>query len=484
MKAEPMALRQDTAPHPVFRQVVAAVRQKKLLRPDDRVLVAVSGGSDSVCLVMVLHEMRQRGVLPGLDLHVAHVNYGLRGEESEKDEAFVRDLANRLSLPVHVERVHLVPRPGQALQSQARDARYAFFRRVRRQYDLTAVATGHTADDQAETILMWLLRGSGTKGLAGIPGQRGDGIIRPLLGITRQQVLGYLASRGIAYRTDASNATRVYRRNRIRHEIVPLLRTFNPRVVQGLARAAEILAADAALLDDLERERWEAVVKDVASGRVVLQSERLAQEPLGLQRRLIRRALSEVRGSAVGLTFRHVSDVLAQVVGARHGAKLDLPGGIVVERDGALTMVGRRGVERLAGAGANWAAGVSLSIPGAVRLGEGGPRLLALEAAKPGKGRADGRSLLVVDADRLGGPLTVRNWRPGDWFCPSGMKGHRKKLQDFFVDQKIPRTRRAEVPLAVAPAGIVWVVGYRGDERFLAGQGTTRLVTLKLEKEE
>src|SRR6266852_4014059 len=468
MKVERMALRHDTAPHPVFRQVVAAVRQKKLLRPDDRVLVAVSGGPDSVCLVLVLHELRQRRVLPGLDLHVAHVNYSLRGEESEKDEAYVRDLGNQLSLPVHVERAHLVPRSGQALQSQARDARYAFFTRVRRQHGLTAVATGHTADDQAETILMWLLRGSGTSGLAGIPAQRGDGVIRPLLGVTREQVLDYLASRGVAYRTDSSNATRVYRRNRIRHEIVPLLRTFNPRIVQGLARAAEILAADAALLDDLERERWKVVVKDVASGRVVLQGERLAQEPLGLQRRLIRRALSVVHGSAAGLTFRHVSDILARVVG----------------RDGALVTVGRSGVDGQASAGANWATGVPLLIPGAVQLGEEGPRLLALEGCGPVKGRADGRSVLVVDAARLGGPLTVRNWRPGDWFCPSGMKGHRKKLQDFFVDQKIPRTRRAEVPLAVAPAGIVWVVGYRGDERFLAGQATTRVVTLKLEKQD
>src|SRR2546426_868321 len=343
MKVVRMALRHDTAPHPVFRQVVAVVRQKKLLRPDDRVLVAVSGGSDSVCLVMVLYEMQHRGVLPGLDLHVAHVNYGLRGEESEKDEAYVRDLGKMLNLPVYVERAHLVPRPGQTVQSQARDTRYAFFARVRQEYGLTAVATGHTADDQAETVLLWLLRGSGTSGLAGIPVQRGDGIIRPLLGVTREQVLNYLASRGIAYRTDASNATRVYRRNRIRHEIVPLLRTFNPRIVQGLARAAEILAADAALLDDLERERWKAVVKDVASGRVVLQGERLAQEPLGLQRRLIRRALSVVHGAAVGLTFLHVSDVLARVVGARHGAKLDLPGGVRRGRDGALPAGGRGG---------------------------------------------------------------------------------------------------------------------------------------------
>ena len=483
MKVERMALRHDTAPHPVFRQVAATIRQKKLLRPDDRVLVAVSGGADSVCLLMVLYEIRQRGILPGLDLHVAHVNYGLRGEESEKDEAHVRDLGKMLNIPVHVKRAHLVPRPGQTVQSQARDARYAFFARVRREYGLTAVTTGHTADDQAETVLLWLLRGSGTSGLAGIPVQRSDGIVRPLLDVTREQVLDYLASRGIAYRTDASNAMRIYRRNRVRHEIMPLLRTFNPRIVQGLARAAEILAAEAALLDDLERERWKAVVKDVAPGRVVLQGERLAQEPLGLQRRLIRQALSVVRGSAAGLTFRHVRDILARVVGAGCSGKLDLPGGIVVERDGTLVTVGRSGVERQASAGANWVTGVPLLIPGAVQLGEEGLRLLALEDCEPVKGHADGRSVLAVDADRLGGPLTVRNWRPGDWFCPSGMRGHRKKLQDFFVDQKVPRKRRAEVPLVMGPAGIVWVVGYRGDERFLAGKTTTCVVTLKLVKE-
>src|SRR3989442_7203562 len=147
---------------------------------------------------------------------------------------------------------------------------------------------------------MWLLRGSGTSGLAGIPAQGGDGVIRPLLGVKGEQVLDYRPSGGLPYGTDSSNATRVYRRNRIRHEIVPLLRTFNPRIVQGLARAAEILAADAALLDDLERERWKAVVKEVASGRVVLQGERLAQEPLGLQRRVIRPGVGGVPRSAGG----------------------------------------------------------------------------------------------------------------------------------------------------------------------------------------
>src|SRR2546427_12749703 len=175
MKVARMALRHDAAPHPVFRQVVSAIRQNKLLRPDNAALVAVCGGPDSVCLLMVLYEMRQRAVVPGLYLHVGHVNYGLRGEESEKDEVYVRELGTTLSLPVHAERVHVVPQPGQTVQGQARDARYAFFARVRREYGLTAAATGHTADDQAEPALLWLLRGSGTSGLAGIPVQRGDG---------------------------------------------------------------------------------------------------------------------------------------------------------------------------------------------------------------------------------------------------------------------------------------------------------------------
>ncbi|TLY25275.1 MAG: hypothetical protein E6K64_04260 [Nitrospirae bacterium] len=167
---------------------------------------------------------------------------------------------------------------------------------------------------------------------------------------------------------------------------------------------------------------------------------------------------------------------------ARAPAAAD-PAGAERGRDGTFVTVGRSGVEGQADAGANWVIGVPLLIPGAVQLGEEGPRLLALEGCGPVKGRADGRSVLAVDAARLGGPLTVRNWRPGDWFCPSGMRGHRKKLQDFFVDQKVPRKRRAEVPLVIVPAGIVWVVGYRGDERFLAGKTTTRVVTLKLVKE-
>jgi tRNA(Ile)-lysidine synthase len=473
-----MATARNTAFHPVLRYVTQAVRRKKLLRPGDRVLVAVSGGPDSVCLLAALHEMGERGLLPGSDLRIAHVNYGLRGDESEKDEAFVRELGARLKVPVSCERVRLTPRSGGTLQIRARDARYAFFARMLREHGLTAVATGHTADDQAETVLLWLLRGSGTGGLAGIPETREGRIIRPLLGVTRQQILDYLASRGLHYRSDVSNETPMYRRNRVRHEVLPVLRALNPRIVEALARGADVLAADAALLDEIERERWRAVATEASSGRVVLDGDRLGAEPLGLQRRLVRRALATVRGSSAGLTFRHVSDILERVVEGSHGTGLNLPGGVRVARDRHLVVMEDGGSRSMGDAHGEWTTGVPFPVPGEVRVGPGSLRLLAVEGMRQPIGAAADPAVFVVDGDRLGGPLSVRNWRRGDWFCPSGMGGHRKKLQDFFVDRKVPRRVRGRVPLVVAPDGIVWVAGYRGDERFAARPSTARPLTL------
>ena len=349
---------------------------------------------------------------------------------------------------------------------------------------MTAVATGHTADDQAETVLLWLMRGAGTGGLAGIPVKRGGGIIRPLLGVTRQQVLEYLAFRGMSYRSDSSNGTPQYRRNRIRQEVLPALRSLNPSIVEVLARGAEILAADAAVLNEIERERWWAVAQEASSGRVVLDGERLAAEPLGLQRRLVRRELVAVRQGPAGLTFRHVSDILERVVEGVHGAGLNLPGGLRVERHRDLIVMAygvSQGEDRSL---MELTVGIPLAVPGEVRIGNGGRRLLAVEGRGYPAGAADDRAVFVVDTERLGGPLSVRNWRRGDWFCPFGMGGRRKKLQDFFVDQKVDRKMRGGIPLVVAPAGIVWVAGYRGDERFAAGPETIHPVTLSIAEDD
>lgn len=466
--------------HSLTRRVADAIRRHALVQPHDRVLAAVSGGPDSVCLLTILAELREARRIPGLQVHVAHVNYGLRGRESDGDEAFVLDLAARFRMPVTSERVALEPSSGGSFQRQARDIRYAFFERVRREYGLTSIATGHTADDQAETILMWLLRGAGTAGLAGIPVVREGGIIRPLLGVCRQDVLDYLGGRDMAYRIDASNATRLYHRNRIRHELLPLLRSFNPRIVEGLARSADILAAEGATLNKLEEAAWQVTVIAMSARRVVLDCPRLMGQPLGLRRRLVRRGLATMRETSAGLTFLHVRHVLDRVLKGRNGAELDLPGGIHVRRaeDRLIIEAGLSNGPALPIL--EWAEGVPLSIPGEVRLAEGDRRLVAVpNPPDEGISKTD-RWQVIVDRDRLGGPLTVRPWRPGDWFCPRGMKGHRKKLQDLFVDEKVPKVLRSRVPLVVSPAGIVWVVGYRCDERFAVRSETVHAVRLNV----
>lgn len=473
-----MEILSHPSPHGLFRRVAKIVRREGLIRSGDRVLVGVSGGPDSVCLLTLLTELRDSRRLPGLFLHIAHINYGLRGAESLGDEAFVRELGARWGVGVSVERAGLTSGSGGSLQSRAREIRYAFFARLAREQGLAAVATGHTADDQAETVLLWLIRGAGTGGLAGIPVLREGRIIRPLLGVTRSEVLDYLACRGLSYRSDASNAGRIYRRNRIRHEVMPLLRSFNPRIVQGLAREAEILAADGAVMEELEEDRWREVMEEAVSGRVVLNRERLAEQPLGLRRRLVRRALAFVRGNARGLTFRHVDDILDALLEGREGAGLDLPGGVRVACAGERMRFWSGEAEQEREAEQEWASGLPLPIPGEVRFWARGPRIAAVEGRVEGEESPEGRSHVVVDGDQLRGGVVVRAWRPGDWFCPAGMGGKRKKLQDFFVDQKVPRVERSGVPLVVAPAGIVWVVGYRGDERFRAGSSAARPMTL------
>jgi tRNA(Ile)-lysidine synthase len=463
--------------HPLFHRIALAVQRQSLILPRTGLLVAVSGGPDSVCLLAVLDELRTSGWVPELTLHIAHVNYGLRSTESDQDEEFVRELGHQLGLPVHCERVRLQHGTATSLQAEARAARYAIFEQLCRRHGLAAVATGHTADDQAETLLLWLLRGSGLKGLAGIPMTREGWVIRPLLHERRADLLDYLAARGLGYRTDSSNMKSLYQRNRIRRELLPQLHGYNPRIVETLARTSEILAEDAALLDEIERDRWSRVALQNGGGRVVLDCQQLAAFPLSLQRRLIRRAWTTLHGTSTGLTLRHVTTVLQKILAGTTDSRLDLPGGVCVFRKAGQMIVEDSRLRACQKAIA-WSEGIVLPVPGEVVLGKDRSMCADLVGSEGGlnPGHQTDPWRIEIDAAQAEA-LVVRSWRPGDWFCPTGMGGRRKKLQDFFVDQKVPRESRHRVPLVVAPAGIVWVVGYRGDERFqLRSESVSKVV--------
>jgi tRNA(Ile)-lysidine synthase len=331
---------------------------------------------------------------------------------------------------------------------------------------------------------MWLLRGCGPKGLGGIPIMREGRIIRPLLHVRRPEILDYLATRALTYRSDSSNAKRIYQRNRIRHDLLPQLQAFNPRFVETLVHTAELLRQEAVLLEEIEQARWSALLIESTPGRVVLDREGFAQTSAALQRRLVRRAWKVVRGTSAGLTYRHVASVLEQFVARTGEASVNLPGGICAGRLRNRVIMEfdhRQPVDD----DPPWAAGVPLPVPGSVALGQGW-RVRAEVASHSPEAEDVGpdRSSFTMCADVSQTTLIVRRRLPGDWFCPTGMAGRRKKLQDFFVDQKVPRHRRDQVPLVVAPGGIVWVGGYRGDERFRSRSHTSKSVRLFLEEEE
>lgn len=458
--------------------MAALARTRGLFAEGDHLLVAVSGGPDSVALLSVLASLAPS---KRLTLSALHINYGLRGEESEEDARFVSRLCAELRIPLTCEQVDL-SRPagagtGMSLQARAREARYAALRRAADAVGASKIALGHTADDQAETLLMWMLRGAGVAGLVGIRPLRDAVYVRPLLDVGRAEVLAYLKAKGLAFRTDSSNARPVYLRNRIRHDLLPLLKRFNPSVVEALTRQADILRDEDAYLDRWVSDWINRHVQTAGDRSLTIPRPALLELPIALQRRVIRRVMQQVAGGPHGPAFGAGEAVLEKVVRGRSGSALDLRN-VRAERE--YRQVRFLPGQRQGGRASTRAITVCAEIPSTVVWPPTGQRI-RLRFADAGDAQAfAGRQIARFDAGRFTHPLVLRSWEPGNWFCPQGMAGRRKKLQDYFSDIKLPRERRADVPVLVAPEGILWIGGHRTDHRFRVTASTTRVVTAEL----
>jgi tRNA(Ile)-lysidine synthase len=457
----------------LLRSVVKTVQREKLFEKGQHLLVALSGGPDSVALLSLLHTCAPAW---RLSLSAVHFNYGLRGHESEEDASFVAELCGRLQIPLHSHRLKLgrseKPARTSSRQEQARDLRYDAMQQLARELHVDRVALGHTADDQAETVLMWMLRGAGLAGLGGMPYRREHLFVRPLLDATRRDILAYLENYALPFRTDSSNSRPIYFRNRIRQELLPVVKELVPAAVRILQRQADVLREEDRFLEQLMSESWPRLVAQHAEGGFSMDRLGLVALPLALQRRLVRQALRCLypRGKAPGL--RTVSTVLNQVVQARPGAYATAgPIRITRDYDRIQFSVGNDETTPIEP--------VPLAVPSLVRWALTRQFIEAKEVD-----RSAGLHLLkqpsrnagLFDADRFTAGLQIRSWRFGDWLCPQGMNGQRKKLQDYYSDIKLPRPARARVPLLISPEGILWVVGYRQDERFRAGAQTRRFV--------
>ena len=445
----------------------------QLLHPGARVIVSVSGGADSMALLSLLHRLAPTY---RLTLIVAHVNHQLRGGEAIRDARFVERYAAELDLPFHqmaVDVKALKQRTGLSSQHAARQLRYGALQSLSCSLAATHVALGHTADDQAETLLMRLLRGGGPAGLAGIPVKRMP-FIRPLLRVHRDSILAYLRAAGIPWVEDSSNTNRGYLRNRVRLDLMPALRAYHPNVARRLHHVADMLRAD----NDVLEQQTEALARQVLSrgvGNAMLAIRRgpFAAAPLAMQRRLLRYAIDRLPRSGHAAGFRELEALLQFVVsGGNVGQRLTLAGRLMAERHTDVVLLWQvRAMPPTALA-------VRLPVPGTLALHGLGLSLTAQMRARTQawEDRVEPHRV-VVDADAVTSPLSIRFPRPGDRFHPLGAAGS-QKLQDFFVNKKVPRAMRPYVPLVLSGADVLWVVGYRIAEPFKVRPETRRVVEL------
>jgi tRNA(Ile)-lysidine synthase len=460
MKTAMVCEKQESLRGMMLDKILNSVRKHGLIRRGQDVLVAVSGGADSVAMLLALTELKR---LLGLRLMAAHLNHHIRGNEAKKDAEFVRTLAAKLKIPFvggDADVPRLAKSRGLSMEMAAREARYEFLADAARKKGADMIVTAHTADDQAETVLLKLCRGAGPRGLSGIPREtaiNGMRVVRPLLDVTRVEIESFLRQRKQAWREDRTNRDTAYLRNLVRHELLPMLESrLNPGIRAALIRTADILREEDDLLDALAR----TVLVAPASGRHgALEITKLAKQPLALRRRAICLWLSDSGVPRDAIDFGSIERVEKLMAQKKGSGRVEVAGAWLVRRRYNRIEI----VHPTSAISGSWSA--MLKVPGRTILKEMGLRISI--SLKPGLVRQKnprlGRLPAFASLRRRRSKslrLLVRSWQPGDRMKPFGMKGS-KKLQDIFVDEKVPATERNNVPVFECDGEIVWIPGYR-----------------------
>lgn len=505
----------DSMPFVRFIQSVEKdILSRGLFSEGASILMAVSGGPDSVCLLHVMLALKKRW---RLKLAVAHFDHGLRGEESRRDAMFTASLAKEYGLPFYLGTgdvkgfAHTNPMQKRlSVQDAARHLRYAFLLQTMRQNGFDCLATAHNAQDQAEELLFRFLRGSAMQGLCGIPWKRADGIIRPLLDRTREEILAYLHSLSLKYVVDSSNLTIKYERNRIRHELLPhLLKDYNSKLIQTLCRTAEILREDEAVLNGIVDKVFDLCVT-VDSGKAVLHLAILREQPVSIRRRVYRTALARLTDGRVlaRLVFRHLHALDVMAMGQAPNASLNLPFKIVARREYDVLYllveptvsckylknekvvsaenVTDKDVCAVLGPGVWHLPSVSVSVSISLHTPSSAARLWTLLDYSPydympKQNTSFVPRVLWMNGDNLVFPIYLRTRRRGDRFMPFG-HGHSMKLKDFFIVKKIPMDLRDRLPVLVSACDeIMAVVGVEIGEAFRITEDTRNIVRVSLQ---
>ena len=453
-------------------KIVQTINTYGMVEKGMSVLVGVSGGPDSTALLHVMMDVSER---LSLKLGVAHLNHCLRKEASDNDEAFVVSTAKQFNLPCYVEKKDILndqKKTGQSLEEAGRMARYRFFESVCRKNGFDKIAVGHNKDDNAELILIYLLRGSGTAGMGGIPSKR-DNIIRPLIRTSRDEIINYLNTQKATYATDASNYDERFLRNKIRHMLIPLLeKEFNPKISSSLNRLGEIMQTEDAWINHLIIPVFEKTVITKDTHRISLSVFELEKLHLAPQRRVLRKAIQQVKGNLRRITYTHIHSISKLLENDYVDGRLDLPGRIrVTKKSGQLVIAKEKKSLRLIEVVGKTKkpfvfeqvlskSDISSEKPVYIKKIKTYVTFLKTDCDSIHDMTASKNQEAYFDWDLLKFPIIVRNYRKGDRFTPLGMTGT-QTLKKFFINNKINPLKRSCVPIFLSGKQIIWIGGIR-----------------------
>ena len=476
-----------------LKKLKQAIARYDLLEKGDKVLVAVSGGPDSVALLYALWEIRDEF---DLDICVAHLNHKLRGKESDEDQKFVKNLAQKLNLKFFSKSIDVkkeAKKKKLSLEEGARLVRYQYLENLADKIKADKIALGHQADDQAETFLMRLLRGAGGLGLSGIPPKRGK-IIRPLIEIKREKIEKFLKEKGQSYRTDSSNLLPNYFRNKIRLLLLPLIKKkFNPKIVEVLNRASSIISFQQQYVEKNSEEILRLLCKTKKMARlpsarfrtsrspqkdkIVLDLKRFINYDISLKREMIRLCVKELNRDSTDLSFDSVERTLDLIQKEKSGRKVKLTRNTWAEVSGENLAIYIEKKKKQA---------YPISLPGEKYLRNLGMRIkseVVSRSSLPEKIKSKGEEVAFLDWEKLKGPFNLRSRRPKDKFKPLGMQGT-KSVADFLIDMKVPRYERDEVMLLTTRGKIAWIVGYRISDEFKVTDKTKKVLKMEVTRKQ
>lgn len=451
-------------------KVAGTIRKYSMLNGGETVLVGLSGGHDSVCLLYALNQLINK---LDLKLHAVYVNHNLRPDETPYEIEFCIKLCSDFNVNFLLKSIDVKSyTAGHAFNKQeaARELRYTAFDETAFDVKADRIALAHNADDQIETLFMRLIRGTGTKGLSCIPPKRRN-IIRPLIETDRREIEDYIEKEKLGFVVDSSNLKTDYLRNRIRLSIIPELKKLNPNLINTILNTISIIQDEEDYFEIIVTKTLMKLISRKNEKRIELFLAPLEVMDTVLLRRVLRRVIDEMK-SLRGIGFTHIEDIIRLIKQGKSGDRLYLPKGIRIIKEYAVVAMTCEAPLKISE--------YELQSPGEAVVKDAG-LVIRASSAEDKMDFVNGKNSVLLDADKINFPLKIRPRKKGDFFYPLGF-GKRKKLQDFFVDEKVPRDERDSIPIVVSGNDVVWIAGYRGDERFKPSGETRRFLRLECKR--